>query len=129
MRTVTATQLRAEQGTTEHAFAHEIAKARTARAPVQITRQTGTTEQREPARLMSHTRWKALVVAGHTPRKSQEWGSRYARTHLRHLLDAALAGTHTVVTVDGVPSAVFVPTRWHERAIRHPKAEAHEVSA
>lgn len=116
MRTVSITELRAEKGTTEHAFSVEIARVRTSRSPVQITRRTGTPEQRDPARLISHDQWEKLVVE-HRPKKVETWGARHARTHLRQILDEAIRGVHTVVTVDGVPSAVFVPTKWHSRAV------------
>lgn len=48
------------------------------------------------------------------PKQVRFLGLREARNQLRHLLDGALAGQHTVIRVDGQERAVLTPTDWHQ---------------
>src|SRR5690606_34860297 len=129
MRRVTVTQLRADKpGQSDHSFSAEVHRARRTAGAVQIVRSKGLPEERNPARLVSYDKTWVKLAERHRPKKVQMFGMRQARDQLRSVLDAAIDGVHTVVTVDGVPYAVIVPTRWHERATEGEDADSADES-
>ncbi|WP_327146796.1 hypothetical protein [Nocardia sp. NBC_01327] len=64
------------------------------------------------AMLIGHDLWltgqeRAVEPASHT-----EKNARWVRENLKVIRDGLAIGTHTVITVDAVPKAVFVPYEW-----------------